>query len=101
MTPPMAVETSTSVPNKNQTQPVMMPVVEETTEASSPTSWFPKDYIPLINPSSKQVNLHKDAKYPLMEPLIPEGVIVEGDMLCMIPGLKYVNHDITNEEKFP
>jgi hypothetical protein len=36
-----------------------------------------------------------------MEPLIPEGVIVEGDMLGLIPTLKYVDHDITDEKKFP
>jgi len=37
----------------------------------------------------------------LMEPPIPEGVIVEGDMLGLIPTLKYVDHDITDEKKFP
>jgi hypothetical protein len=36
-----------------------------------------------------------------MEPPIPEGVIVEGDMLGLIPALKYVDHDITDENKFP
>jgi hypothetical protein len=35
-----------------------------------------------------------------MEPPIPEGVIVEGDMLGLIPALKYTNHDITNENNF-
>jgi hypothetical protein len=39
--------------------------------------------------------------YPLVEPLIPGGVIVEGYMLGMILALKYVDHDITNEKKFP
>jgi hypothetical protein len=32
---------------------------------------------------------------------IPKGLIVEGDMLGLIPTLKYANHDITNENKFP
>jgi hypothetical protein len=47
------------------------------------------------------VNLQKDTKYPLVEPEIPEGVIVEEDMLGLIPSLKYVDHDITDENKFP
>jgi hypothetical protein len=36
-----------------------------------------------------------------MEPLIPKGVIVEGDMLGLIPALNYANHDIIDEKKFP
>jgi hypothetical protein len=35
-----------------------------------------------------------------MEPSIPEGVVVDGDMLGMIPALKYVEHDIIDENKF-
>jgi hypothetical protein len=76
-------------------------VVEETEEASSSTSIFPRDYIPSRKPSTKQVHLQKDAKYFLWSHLIPEGVIVEGDMLGLIPTLKYVDHDITDEKKFP
>jgi hypothetical protein len=35
-----------------------------------------------------------------VEPLILEGVIVEGDMLGLTVVLKYANHDITDENKF-
>jgi len=35
-----------------------------------------------------------------MEPPILEGVIVEGDMIAMIPALRYVDHDIIDEKKF-
>jgi hypothetical protein len=45
--------------------------------------------------------LSKDAKYPLVEPEIPPGVIVEEDMLGLVPNLKYADHDITDEKKFP
>jgi hypothetical protein len=92
---------STSVPKKPCGQPATPPVVEETQEASSSIKIFHRDYIPPRNPSTKQVHLQKDAKYPLVEPPIPEGVIVEGDMLGLIPALKYADHDITDENKFP
>jgi hypothetical protein len=76
----------------------MTPLVEETMEASSLVSRFPRDYIPPRKSSTKSVNLQKDAKYPLAEPKIPEGLIVEGDMLGLIPTLKYANHDITDDQ---
>jgi hypothetical protein len=38
--------------------------------------------------------------YLLVEPSIPEGIIVEGDMLGLMPTLKYVDHDVTCENKF-
>jgi hypothetical protein len=41
--------------------------------------------------------LQRDAKYELVEPEIPEGVIMDGDMLGMIPHLKYIDHDIIDE----
>jgi hypothetical protein len=46
------------------------------------------------------VNLQKEAKYELMEPKIPRGVIVEGDMLGAMSSLKFVDHDLSNEKKF-
>jgi hypothetical protein len=57
-----------------------------------------------LYPTKKSINTHvhlqKEARYPLVEPPIPEGIIIEGDMLGMIPALKYVDHDITDENKF-
>jgi hypothetical protein len=53
MAPPKEATTSTSVPKKQHSQPTMTPVVEETHEASSSTSRFPRDYIPPRNPSTK------------------------------------------------
>ena len=98
---PKAATTSTSIPNKVHFQPAMPPIVEETQESLCSTKQFPRDYIPSRKPSAKQVHLQKKARYPLVEPPIPEGVIVEGDMLGMIPALKYVDHEIKDEKKFP
>jgi hypothetical protein len=71
MAPPKEATASTSVPKKPGGQPAMLSVVEEMTEASSSVETFPRDYILLRNPSTKQVHLHKDVKYSLVEPLIP------------------------------
>jgi len=40
-------------------------------------------------------------KYPLVEPPIPKGIIIEGDVLGLIPMLKYFNHEIIKENNFP
>jgi hypothetical protein len=48
-----------------------------------------------------QVKVPADGKYPLATSKIPLGVIVEGDMLGKIVSLKFVDHDIMNEQKFP
>jgi hypothetical protein len=74
-------------------------VVEETHEASSSIEIFPRDYIPPRKPPIPEGV--KYVKYPLVESPIPEGVIVEGDMLGLIPTLKYVEHEIIEENKFP
>jgi hypothetical protein len=42
-----------------------------------------------------------DGKYPLVTLEIPVGLIVEGDMLRNIVSLKFSNHNITDEHKFP
>jgi hypothetical protein len=47
------------------------------------------------------VTLKKDAKYPLVMPDIPDGVIIDEDMLGKVSQLKYVDHDITDTTKFP
>jgi hypothetical protein len=59
-----------------------------------------KDYIPPRKPSTNLVNLQKEAKCDLVEPKIPSGVIVEGDMLRAIPSLKFVDHDLSEDNKF-
>jgi hypothetical protein len=100
MAPPKATKTLTSVLKKQRIQTVTTPVTEENLGASSSEPIFPRDYTPLRKDTTKPVNLQKDVKYPLMEPNIPHGVIVEGDMLGMIPQLKYVDHDITDKKKF-
>jgi hypothetical protein len=46
------------------------------------------------------MTLKKDAKYPLVMPDIPYGVIIDEDMLCKVPQFKYANHDITYTTKF-
>jgi hypothetical protein len=60
-----------------------------------------KDYIPPRKSSTNLVNLQKEEKYDLVEPEIPPGVIVEGDMLGAIPSLKFTDHDLSDEKKFP
>jgi hypothetical protein len=47
------------------------------------------------------VTLKKDAKYPLVMPDIPDGVIIDEDMLGKVSQLKYADHDITDTTKFP
>jgi hypothetical protein len=50
--------------------------------------------------TTNPVRLSKDAKYPLMEPKIPPGVIMEKYRLGLISNLKYAYHDIMDEKKF-
>jgi hypothetical protein len=96
---PKETTTSALVPKKLHNQPTTPPVVEETKEVVFSSKRFPRDYILSRNPSSTHVHLHKEARYPLIEPPIP-GVIIEGGMLGMISTLKYVDHDIIDESKF-
>jgi hypothetical protein len=96
---PKAMTTSTSLLKKMCNQPTTSLVVYETKVASSSTEISPRDYISLRNWSMEQVHLQKEETYPLVEPSIIEGFIVEGDMLSMIPSLKYAHHDITDEKK--
>jgi len=97
MVPPKATKNSKTIPKRQCSQPAMTPIFEETQEESSSMSRFPRDYIPPRKSPKKMVNLQKDMKYTLVEPEILEGVILEGDMLCLIHGLKYDGQDITNE----
>jgi hypothetical protein len=57
-------------------------------------------YIPPRKLTTKLVRLQKEAKYELVEPEIPPGVIIEEDMLGIMENLKYANHDLSNEKKF-
>jgi hypothetical protein len=47
------------------------------------------------------MTLNKNSKYPLMTPDIPNGVIIDEDMLVKVLDLKYSNHDITYTVKLP
>jgi hypothetical protein len=76
-------------------------VFKETPRASDSQSIFHRDYIPPQKDTRPQVKVPKNGKYPLATPKIPPSVIVEGDMLGNIVALKFVDHDITDEQKFP
>ena len=88
-----------SQPNKHHTKYSSIPLTKETPRASMSElslAHFPRYYILPRNDTKKPINLLKDAKYDLVEPKILAGVIVEEDLLGLIPSLKYVDHDITN-----
>jgi hypothetical protein len=58
--------TSTLVPKKPRSQPVMPPIGEETQESSYSTKQIPRDYIPPRKPSTTHIHLQKEAMYPLV-----------------------------------
>jgi hypothetical protein len=62
---------------------------------------FLKDYVPPRKPTTKQVKLPKEPKYELVEPEIPPGVIIEGDMLGTVGNMKFADHDLEDIKKFP
>jgi hypothetical protein len=95
---PTTTTTSASVPKKPCSHLATLLVLKETQEASSLVKQFPRDYIPPRNSLVTYVHLHKEVRYPLVEPSIPEGIIIEGDMLGLILALKYADHDITDEK---
>jgi hypothetical protein len=47
------------------------------------------------------VNLQKEPKYELIEPEIPQGVIIEEYMLDDVGSLRYANHNLKDMNKFP
>jgi hypothetical protein len=104
MAPPKATTTSTSTPKKPCSKPPTVPVQEETPGASTsePSSTnFPRDYIPPRKRyKQSQSTCQKMLSTSLWSQEIPPGVIVEEDMLGLIPSLKYADHDITDEKKF-
>jgi hypothetical protein len=62
---------------------------------------FHRDYIPPRKDNVPQVKVPTDGKYPLETSPVPPGVSIEGDMLGKVVSLKFVDHDITDEQKFP
>jgi hypothetical protein len=103
MVPPKTGEAS-SQQKKQRTRKTSIPIFKETPEASTSGPSlvnFSKDYVPPRKPTTKQVKLPKETKYELVEPEIPPGVIIEGDMLGTIGNLKYADHDLEDVKKFP
>jgi hypothetical protein len=47
------------------------------------------------------IQVPTNGKYPLPIAPVPPGVRIEGEMLGNIAGLKFMDHDITDEQKFP
>jgi hypothetical protein len=61
------------------------PEVEETPRASSSKPRFTRYYISPRKDDTEPMTLKKDAKYPLVMPDIPNGVIIDEDMLGKVP----------------
>jgi hypothetical protein len=87
---------------KLRTKKVATPVQEESPRAKTfdPIN-FPRAYVPLRNPTTKQVTLQKEAKYDLVTSVIPPGVTVEGDMLGTVGSLRILDQNPANLKKFP
>jgi hypothetical protein len=103
MTPPKETTTTTSTPKKPCSKTTTISIHEETLGASMlerSSTKFPRYYIPPKKYKTNPINLSKYSKCKLVEMEIPPGVIVEEDMLGLIPSLKYEDHDITDEKKF-
>jgi hypothetical protein len=47
------------------------------------------------------IKVPANGKYPLETSPVPPGVSIEGDMLDKVVSLKFMDHDITDEQKFP
>jgi hypothetical protein len=47
------------------------------------------------------IHVPSNGKYPLLIAPIPPGVSMEGEMLENITNLKFSDHDITKQKKFP
>jgi hypothetical protein len=62
---------------------------------------FHRDYLPLRMDNAPQINVPTNGKYPLPKSPVPPGVSIEGEMLRKVVGLKFMDHDITDEKKFP
>jgi hypothetical protein len=80
--------------------PSVAPKVEEIARDLDSQENFHRDYIPPRKDNAHQVKEPTDGKYPLATPTVPPSVSVEGDMLGKVVSLKFVDHDITDEQKF-
>jgi hypothetical protein len=99
MAPP---KETTPIPKKSRTRAqTVEPEVEETLGASSSEPRFPRDYIPPRKDDAPPVTLQKTPYYKLVMPDIPDGVIMDEDMLGRVSQLKYADHDITDMMKVP
>jgi len=69
-------------------------------ESSAPTGDIQREYFISRKLGAKSIKLPKDPKCELYRPMIPPGVIIEGDSLGKIPLLKYADHDFADLKKF-
>jgi hypothetical protein len=97
MAPPKVV--APLVATRNQSK--KPPVVEETLEVSASQAIFHRDYIPPRKDNEPKVKVPTDGKYPLVTSPIPPNISVEGDMIGNVVALKFVDHDIIYQQKFP
>jgi hypothetical protein len=84
-------------------RPVASPEVEEVAGASTsvPPTRFHRDYLPPRMENAPPVNVPANGKYPLPIAPVPDGVSSDEDMLGKISSLKFMDHDITDAQKFP
>jgi hypothetical protein len=62
---------------------------------------FHRDYIPPRKYNAPHVKEPTNAKYPLTTTLVPHGLSTKGFMLDKMAALKFVDHDIIDEQNFP
>ena len=62
---------------------------------------FPHDYIPPRKDDAPLMTLSKNDNHTLVMPGIPEGVIIDEDMLGKVPQIRYEDHEMTETKKFP
>jgi hypothetical protein len=62
---------------------------------------FHKDYLPPRMDNASPIIVPSNGKYPLTTSLVPPGVRIEGEMLSKIVGLKFMDNEITKQQKFP
>lgn len=58
-------------------------------------------YVPLRWEGAPKVQVPKKKKYNIKLPKIPMNVSVDGNMLGLIPELRYLEHDFSDYEKLP
>jgi hypothetical protein len=97
---PLKVGAPTVATCKQTKRPSVAPVFEETPRAWASQQSFHRDYIPPRKDTVPQFRVPTDGKYPSFMLDIPPGVIIEGDMLGNIVALKFVDHEIMDEQKF-